>query len=54
MVSQVRVKKPIADAITITAKGKGDIELELWGARRKRDLLEEATGLNVAIDRAKR
>lgn len=54
MVSQVRVKKPITGAITITAKGKGDIELELWGARRKRDLLEEATGLNVAIDRAKR
>ncbi len=38
-VSSLRCRKD-ADHLTLSVKGRGDIQLELWAARRKRGLLE--------------
>jgi exopolyphosphatase/guanosine-5'-triphosphate,3'-diphosphate pyrophosphatase len=40
-------------AVDVTLSGAGDVEIEMWGARRKRDLFEDVLGrkLRFSIDR---
>jgi exopolyphosphatase/guanosine-5'-triphosphate,3'-diphosphate pyrophosphatase len=50
-VSDVKVRTRNKGRVEILAKGRGDMELELWGARRKMDLLAKTFGREIVIKR---
>lgn len=39
---------------TITVKGTGDLDLEIWAAERAADLFRQASGANLAIQKQRR
>jgi exopolyphosphatase/guanosine-5'-triphosphate,3'-diphosphate pyrophosphatase len=51
VVSGVRAKTRTKGVLTLLAKGRGDMELELWGANRKADMLAAALDRDIIFDR---
>lgn len=54
VVVEARAKSRGKDRLTLLIKGRGDIELELWGARRKMDMLEKALDRRIEFERDER
>lgn len=51
VVSAVKAKTRTEGVVTLLAKGRGDMELELWGANRKADMLAAALDRKVVFER---
>ncbi len=51
VVTAVRVKATTKGPLTLLAKGRSDMELELWGANRKADMLTAALKREIAFAR---
>ncbi len=51
VVADVRAKARPKDGLALLVKGRGDMELELWGAKRKADMLAAALDRDVLIER---
>jgi exopolyphosphatase/guanosine-5'-triphosphate,3'-diphosphate pyrophosphatase len=45
---------PAAEGVTITVRGEGDIDLEMWAAERAADSFRQVYGIPLTLMKAKR